>query len=61
MINEINFKEDKMVITLPMTIEPFIHIEWLITVENYSSIIIFDIENFDGNTQAELILPQSRI
>jgi hypothetical protein len=40
---------------------PFIHIEWLVNVENYSSMIIFDIENFDGNTSAELIVPQGKI
>jgi len=60
MINERNFNEDKMVLTVPMILDPFIHIEWLISVENYSSIIIFDIENVDGNTPAELIIPQSR-
>jgi hypothetical protein len=60
MINERNFNEDKMVLTVPMILGPFIHIEWLITLENYSSIIVFDIENVDGNTPAELIIPQSR-
>ncbi len=60
MMNKINFKEDSLVLTLPMILNPFIYIEWLVTVENYSSIIIFDIENFDGDTPAELILPQSK-
>lgn len=61
MINELDFKDDKLVLTLSMLLEPFIHIEWLVNIGNYSSVIIFDIENIDGNTPAELILPQSRV
>jgi hypothetical protein len=35
------------------------HIEWIISMDN-RSMIIFDIENLDGNKPAELILPQSK-
>ncbi len=59
-INEINLKKDQIMLTLPMIFDPFVHIEWLINIENYSSIIIFDIENFDRNIPAELIIPQSK-
>ena len=49
-----------MVLTSPITLNPFIHIEWLINI-NTSSTIIFDIENLDGKASADLILPQSNI
>lgn len=61
LIDELDFKDEKMILTLPMLNDPYIHIEWLVNIKNYSSMIIFDIENFDGNTPAELILPQSKI
>jgi hypothetical protein len=49
-----------MVLTPPVTLDSYIHIEWLISV-NDSSIIIIDIENFDGNTPAKLLILQSKI
>jgi hypothetical protein len=60
-MNEVNFTDDYLLLSLPVIMNPFIHIEWLVNVENYSSMIIFDIENFDGNTSAELIVPQGKI
>ncbi len=59
-INEINFQENSMILTPPITLDSYIHIEWLISV-NDSSIIIIDIENFDGNTPAKLFISQSKI
>ena len=60
-IDEVNFKSDSILLTLPVNWHPFIHHEWLVRVENYSSVIILDIENFDGTTPAELIIFQSKI
>jgi len=60
-MNEVNFTDDYLLLSLPVTTNPFIHIEWLVNIENYSSMIIFDIENFDGNISAELIVPQGKI
>ena len=59
--NEVLFNSDQLLLTLPVKAYPFIHHEWLIDMENFSSTIIFDIENFDGQTPAELIIFQSKI
>ncbi|CAF1032759.1 unnamed protein product [Rotaria sordida] len=56
-INKITFKNDHMVLLPSIRMHPFIHIEWLVSMDN-SSIIIFDIENFDRDTTAELIIRQ---
>ncbi|CAF3147590.1 unnamed protein product, partial [Rotaria sp. Silwood2] len=56
-INKITFNDNHMVLMPPRTIHPFIHIEWSVSMDN-SSIIIFDIENFNRNTPAELIIRQ---
>ena len=60
-MNEVLFSPDQLLLTLPVKAYPFIHHEWLIDMENSSSTIIFDIDNFDGQTPAELIIFQSKI
>jgi len=60
MIDEITFKDNNLILAPPITLHPFMYIEWLIYLDNRSA-IIFDIENFDENIPAELILPQSKI
>ncbi len=59
-INEITFQENSMVLTPPVTLDSYIHIEWLISV-NDSSMVIIDIENLDGDTPAKLLILQSKI
>ena len=59
-MDEITFQETSMVLTPPKILDSYIHIEWLIST-NDSSRIIIDIENLDGNTPAELIILQSNI
>jgi hypothetical protein len=49
-----------MVLTPPVTLDSYIHIEWLISV-NDSSMVIIDIENLDGDTPAKLLILQSKI
>jgi hypothetical protein len=58
-ITEVTFKDNNLVLSPPITSHPFMYIEWLIIMNN-SSMIIFDIENFDGTTPAELTIPQSK-
>ena len=57
-IQEVNFNEDSLVLTPPAASDPFIHIEWLISAEHLSTIVVFDIENSDGSSPAELIILQ---
>jgi hypothetical protein len=59
-MNEVNFTTDYLFLSLPVISNPFIHIEWLVNIENYTSMIIFDIENFDGNIPAELIISSNK-
>ncbi|CAF4204987.1 unnamed protein product [Rotaria socialis] len=56
-INKITFERTYMALAPPITLDPFIHIEWLISM-NDSSLIIFDVENLDGKTSAELTVHQ---
>jgi hypothetical protein len=58
LVHYLIFHDDNMTLTPSMASESYIHIEWHLSL-NGSSPIIFDIENFDGKTPAELILPQS--
>ncbi|CAF1526563.1 unnamed protein product [Rotaria sp. Silwood1] len=58
-INKVIFNDNHIVLTPPMTMHPFIHIEWLISIDNSSRIIV-DITNFDRNTSAELIIRQDK-
>ena len=57
-IYEVNFNEDSLVLAPPTASNPFIHVEWLISAENLSAIIVFDIENSDGSSPAELTILQ---
>lgn len=59
-INPITFNGDNMTLVPPNKSYPYIHSEWLISMEN-SSAIIFDIENFDANTPAELLIHNGNI
>lgn len=54
-MRRIAFENESMSLVPPPTLDPFIHVEWFVSM-NTSSTIIFDIENLDGNTPAELIL-----
>ncbi|CAF5180622.1 unnamed protein product, partial [Rotaria magnacalcarata] len=56
-INKITFERNYTALAPPITLDPFIHIEWLISL-NDSSLIIFDVENLDGKTSAELTIHQ---
>ena len=58
---EVNFNEDSLVLAPPVAPDPFIHVEWLISAENLSAIIVFDIENSDGSSPAELTILQGTI
>lgn len=55
-----NFQDEQLQLTLPVNAHPFIEHQWLIDAEDNTGKIIFDIENFDGNTPAELIIFQSK-
>ncbi|CAF1189573.1 unnamed protein product [Adineta ricciae] len=54
----LTFNDDSLILTPSLASESYISIEWIISL-NDSSGIIFDIENFDGKTPAELILPEN--
>lgn len=58
-MDEVSFHTDRLPLSLPVKAYPFIHHEWFIDMDNFSSIIVFDIENVDENLSAELILFQS--
>ncbi|CAF1467779.1 unnamed protein product [Adineta steineri] len=56
-INEVIFEENNMTLTPSNTLDSYVHIEWLITL-NDSSMVIIDVENLDGNTPAKLFIIQ---
>jgi hypothetical protein len=60
-IYEVDFNEGSLVLGPPNASDPFIHVEWLISVKNLSTIIVFDIENSDGPSPAELTILQGTV
>ncbi|UJR30694.1 hypothetical protein I4U23_018215 [Adineta vaga] len=58
-IHYLTFNGDNMTLIPSLAFEPYVQIEWIITL-NDTSTIIFDIENLDRKISAELILPQNK-
>lgn len=48
--------EQNLLLPLPNSSDPFVHFEWLVTQKNVSSRIIFDVENSDEKTSADLLI-----
>ena len=60
-IYQIDFDQNHLILPFPNIFDPFVHIEWSISQRNVSSMIIFDIENVDGNTPADLFIVERMI
>ena len=60
-VQTIEFTDDHLVLLPPITSDQCIYSEWLVSQEDSSSFVIFDVENSDGNTPAELTIVEGRL